>query len=122
METMKTIDSIESAIFESAREWVCLHDADGNQEKGNTVEMILRLVSDCVGDLMMPDMEPIVRAVCHYITTKAKGEEADKAVESLTKLLEIKSRIDDTRPYFEILSFGVEDYLEQKLLFQINGN
>ncbi len=118
---MKTIDSIDTVMFDMAKDWNCM-GKDGVPDKEQTVAMILDMVSACINDLTMPDMSPIIKAVYHYVATKAKGEEADKAVESLTKLINMGSSIDIACPYLTILSYSVDKYNKQKYSVNISDN
>lgn len=110
-----TPTTILEAIFEIAKTWMVIINEDGTPNKEATIEYYIKKMMTFAESLSIPDINPIIAAVCHYAKS-AKPEEAEAAIKALQDFNDLITTIQKNEDLLGILehAMGYWEDLEKK--------
>lgn len=111
----KAPTTIYEAIFEIAKTWMVIINEDGTPNKEATIEYYIKKMMAFAESLSIPDINPIIAAVCHY-TKSAKPKEAEAAIKVLQDFNDLITTIQKNEDLLGILehAMGYWEDLEKK--------
>lgn len=106
--------TILEAIFEIAKTWMVIINEDGTPNKEATIEYYIKQMMAFAESLSIPDINPIVAAVCHY-SKSANQEDMKKAIISLQDCIDLLTTIQKHEDLLGILehAWGYWEDLER---------
>lgn len=84
---------LTTSIMETVKTWSCVYDKEGNIDKNETLLRLITEMAWFASEMFLPDLYPLIEAVCAYGKICEDHKKTDRAMETLKDLMELQNTI-----------------------------
>lgn len=84
---------LTTSIMETVKTWSCAYDKEGNIDRNETLLRIITEMAWFASEMFLPNLYPLIEAVCAYGKSCENQEKVSQAMEALKDLMELQNTI-----------------------------